>query len=210
MTEATVFVVDDDPGALESLRWMLAQADFPVKAFRSGQEFLDAYNPDERGCLVLDMKMPELDGLAVQNALRDRKCRIPIIFLTAYGNVPTCARAFRNGATDFLEKPVDDKVLLDHIGRIMALEQQRQRDDRCGSFGDRLNQLTSTEADVLDALVQGRSIKEIARARKVSVQTIWRHQVNVLAKIGVENHLELIRVATQWQVRQEHDSRGAP
>ena len=117
---ATVFVVDDDPGALESLRWMLEQADLRVKAFRSSPEFLDSYRPEETGCLVLDVRMPEMDGLALQKALRERKIRLPIIFITAYGDVPTCARAFRGGAVDFLEKPVNDKVLLEHIERLIA------------------------------------------------------------------------------------------
>ncbi len=88
--KSTVFVVDDDPGALESLRWMLEQADYPVKAFRSSREFLDAYRAAERGCLVLDVRMPEMDGLALQQTLRDRKIRLPIIFMTAYGDVPMC------------------------------------------------------------------------------------------------------------------------
>ena len=118
------------PGALESLRWMLEQADFRVKAFRSSREFLDSYRPEETGCLVLDVRMPEMDGLALQQALRERKIRLPIIFMTAYGDVPTCARAFRGGAVDFLEKPVNDKVLLDHIERLIAQEAASPRQQR--------------------------------------------------------------------------------
>jgi len=116
----TVFVVDDDPGALESLRWMLQQADFRVKAFRSSRAFLDSYRPEETGCLVLDVRMPEIDGLALQQTLRERQIRLPIIFITAYGDVSTCARAFCGGAVDFLEKPVNEKVLLEHIKRLIA------------------------------------------------------------------------------------------
>jgi FixJ family two-component response regulator len=195
----TVFVVDDDPGALESLRWMLQQADFRVKAFRSSRAFLDSYRPEETGCLVLDVRMPEIDGLALQQTLRERQIRLPIIFITAYGDVPTCARAFRGGAIDFLEKPVNDKLLLEHIERLIA--QQARRRDNLGdtSFGDRLGLLTPTETEVMEALIQGKSIKEIARARKVSVQTVWRHQVNIFQKMGVESHVELVRAATQWQ-----------
>ncbi|MGA2502218.1 MAG: response regulator, partial [Tepidisphaeraceae bacterium] len=179
----TVFVVDDDPGALESLRWMLEQADIRVKAFPSSQKFLDSYRAEETGCLVLDVRMPEMDGLALQQALRDRKIRLPVIFMTAYGDVPTCARAFRGGATDFLEKPVNDKVLLDHIERLLAQQQQGRENRAETCFGDRLNMLTPTEIEVLDGLIEGKSIKEIARARRVSVQTIWRHQVNIFEKI---------------------------
>ena len=93
----TVYIVDDDPGALESLRWLVEQAEFPVKAFRSGLAFLDAYREEDAGCLVLDVRMPDMDGLMLQEAIRERKIRLPIIFITAYGDVPTCAARFAPG-----------------------------------------------------------------------------------------------------------------
>ncbi len=204
--KSTVFVVDDDPGALESLQWMLQQADLHVEAFRSSREFLDSYRPERTGCLVLDVRMPEMDGLALQHTLRERRIRLPIIFITAYGDVSTCARAFRGGATDFLEKPVNDKVLLDHIERLIALDAERRREGGSACFGDRMRLLTPTESEVLEALIQGKSIKDIASARKVSVQTVWRHQVNIFYKMGVESHVELVRIATQWQLQQKQPS----
>jgi FixJ family two-component response regulator len=206
---STVFVVDDDPAARESLRWMIEQADFHVKAFRSAREFLDSYHPKEKGCLVLDVRMPEMDGLALQQILRDRKIRLPIIFITAYGDVPTCARAFRGGAVDFLEKPVNEKVLLDHIERLIAQEKQRRGSNRIAYFGDRLSLLTPTETKVLNAVLQGKSIKDIAHARKTSVQTVWRHQSEILRKVGMKNQIELVRVVTQWRIQQGHQSRIA-
>jgi FixJ family two-component response regulator len=205
-SDSTVFIVDDDPGALESLRWMLEQADFRVKAFASSREFLDSYSPRESGCLVLDVRMPEMDGLALQRAMQERKIRLPIIFMTAYGDVPTCARAFRGGAIDFLEKPVNDKVLLEHIERLIAEDERRRNNSGSQTFGDRLKRLTPTETEVLEGLIRGKSIKEIALGRKVSVQTIWRHQLNLFQKIGVENHIELVRAATEWQVQHEKQS----
>jgi FixJ family two-component response regulator len=206
---STVFVVDDDPGALESLRWMLEQADLRVKAFRSSREFLDSYRPEETGCLVLDVRMPEMDGLALQQVLGERKIPLPVIFITAYGDVPTCARAFRGGAADFLEKPVNDKVLLENIERLMAQDAHRRREGGPAGFGDRMRRLTPIESEVTEALIQGKSIKEIARARKVSVQTIWRHQVNIFHKIGVDSHVELVRAATEWQFQQGPQVPGA-
>ena len=205
---STVFVVDDDPGALESLKWMLEQADLRVKAFGSSREFLDSYRPEETGCLVLDVRMPEMDGLALQQTLRARRIRLPIIFITAYGDVPTCARAFRGGAADFLEKPVDDKVLLEHIERLVAQEKQRKDDGGDSCFGDRVSLLTPTESEILEALLEGKSIKEIARARKVSVQTTWRHQMNIFLKLGVESQIELVRQATQWQFQHGEQAPG--
>ena len=110
-------------------------------------------------------------------------------------------RAFRGGAVDFLEKPVDDKVLLDHIRKLISQQaEERERSEAC--FGDRLARLTPTETEVLESLIQGKAIKEIARARKVSVQTIWRHQMNIFYKLGVDSQIELVRTATEWQFRQ--------
>jgi FixJ family two-component response regulator len=198
--KATVFVVDDDMAALESLRWMLQQANLRVKALRSAREFLDAYRPEETGCLVLDVRMPDMDGLALQETLQARNIRLPIIFVTAHGDVPTCAAAFRRGAVDFLEKPVDDKLLLEHIKKLTAGD--TESGCREAGFDDRIRRLTPTEAEVLDALIRGKSIKDIAHARKVSVQTVWRHQSNIFQKIGVKNHVELVRAATQWRIQQ--------
>ncbi len=197
----TVFVVDDDPAARESLRWMLEQADFRVKEFRLARKFLDSCRPKETGCLVLDVRMPGMDGLTLQETLRERGIRLPIIFITAYGDVPTCARAFRGGAVDFLEKPVNEKVLLDHIERLIAQEEQRRGSNGIAYFADRVSLLTPAETEVLKGLIRGKSIKDIAHARKVSVQTIWRHQVNIFHKIGVKSQIELVRAVTQWQIQ---------
>ena len=182
---------------------------FASKRSGSSREFLDSYRPEETGCLVLDVRMPEMDGLALQQTLRDRKIRLPIIFMTAYGDVPTCACAFRGGAVDFLEKPVNDKVLLAHIERLMARQEHQHDNSGDNCFGDRLGLLTPTETEVLKLLIEGKSIKEIARTRKVSVQTIWRHQMNIFQKIGVESHVELVRVATQWQLQPGPQSSNA-
>ena len=165
--EPTIFVVDDDPGALRSLCWLLRQVDVRVRSFSSGREFLDAYRPEQAGCLVLDVRMPEMDGLKVQQALWERGVGLPIIFITAHGDVPTCARAFRRGAFDFLEKPVDDDVLLDHICKAVARDAEQRRQGSAQKFAARMSQLTLREKDVLDGLISGKSLKEIAIASNV-------------------------------------------
>lgn len=198
----TVFVVDDDPGALRSLCWLIQQADLPVRAFRSGREFLESYDPEDAGCLVLDVRMPELGGLEVQQRLAEQGVRLPIIFISAHGDVPTCAQAFKAGAFDFLEKPVDDAVLLDHIHKALARGEQQKRLGGASEFGARLSQLTPREMEVLDLLISGKSLKEIAIAGNVTVQTIWRHRLSVLQKMGVEGDVELVRVATLWAHQQ--------
>ena len=193
----TVFVVDDDPGALRSLCWLIQQADLPVRAFCSGREFLESYSPQEAegGCLVLDVRMPEIDGLEVQRCLRKEGVALPIIFITAHGDVPTCAEAFRAGALEFLEKPFDHTVLLQRIRKAMERSvEQKQQDEHAA----RMSLLTFSEKEVFDLLISGKSLKEISFARNVTIQTIWKHRLSIFQKLGVANDVELVRAATQW------------
>jgi FixJ family two-component response regulator len=194
--QPTVFVVDDDPGALGSLCWLIQQADLPVRGFRSGREFLESYRPHEPGCLVLDVRMPGMDGLEVQQRLGDRGIGLPIIFITAHGDVPACAHAFKAGALEFLEKPLDHATLLRHIRTALAREVEQTLQ---GEFAARISQLTPSEKEVLDLLISGKTLKEIANVRNVTVQTIWKHRLSILQKMGVQSDLELVRVATQWE-----------
>ncbi|MFZ5832051.1 MAG: response regulator transcription factor [Planctomycetota bacterium] len=190
---ATVFLVDDDPGALRSLKWLIEQADLPVRAFASAEEFLAAYIPSQPGCLVLDVCMPKLDGIELQKTLRLRGIRIPIIFVTGHGDVPTCARAFRGGAVDFLEKPVDDEELLRRIHTAFAMDAVRRQHSPPAEVAARLGRLTTREREVMDQLVAGKSIKQIALLFNVTVQTVWRHRLSILEKLHVDNDVELVR-----------------
>jgi FixJ family two-component response regulator len=194
----TVFVVDDDLGALDSLCWLLRQRDVPVRAFNSGRAFLEACPAKEPGCVVLDIRMPEIDGLEVQQGMQERGIELPVIFLTAHGTVPACTQAFHAGAFDFLEKPVDDETLLERIDKAIARAAERQEQVPAAEFAARLATLTPSERDVLDLLVAGKSLKQIAAARNVTVQTIWRHRQSLLPKMGVENDAALIRAASHW------------
>ena len=164
MTSApTVYVVDDDPGALRSLCWLLQQADLPVRAFSSGREFLDSYRGGEDpGCLVLDVRMPEIGGLEVQERLAEDGIELPIIFITAHGDIPTCSQAFKAGALDFLEKPVDGKVFVDHVRKALARGAEQKRQGPAAEFAARMSQLTPQEKKVLDLLISGKTLKEIA------------------------------------------------
>jgi two-component system response regulator TtrR len=197
--EPTVYVVDDDAGALRSLCWLIEQSGLPVRAFNSGRAFLDAYREDDPGCLVLDVRMPDLGGLEVQKRLLEGGMGLPIIFLTAFGDVPTCAKALKAGAIDFLEKPVDGKVLVDHIRTALAMEREivaRRR--AAGKVTDRLNQLTRRERAVLDMLLSGKSLKEIAALNDVTVQTVWKQRESIFRKMNVESEFELARLTGQW------------
>jgi FixJ family two-component response regulator len=138
--------------------------------------------------------MPGLGGLEVQQRLQELGAELPIIFLTAHGDVATCAKAFRSGAFDFLEKPVDDEVLLARVQRALARNtQERRRAD----FLSRVGGLTPREKAVFELLIIGRSLKEIASALDITVQTVWRHRDSVLRKMNTANDVELARLATR-------------
>jgi two-component system, LuxR family, response regulator FixJ len=209
-SEPTVYVVDDDAGALRSMCWLIQQAGLPVRAFRSGREFLDAYRNDEPGCLVLDLRMPDLNGLEVQQRLLEAGQELPIIFITAHGDVPSCARALKSGAIDFLEKPVDGKVLLDHIRTALALEREQiERKRLAAEVAERLSQLTPREREVLDQLVSGKTLKEIAALNDVTVQTIWKQREAIFRKMRVQNEVDLVRLAGQWMGQDRSYSQDA-
>ena len=198
-TEPTVYVVDDDAGALRSLCWLIQQAGLPVRPFRSGREFLDAYRGDEPGCLVLDVRMPDLGGLDVQQRLLESGMALPIIFITAHGNVPTCARALKAGAVDFLEKPVNGRVLLDHVRAAFAHQRELAERRRAeAEVAARFDRLTPREKKVLDLLLSGKTLKEIAALNNVTVQTVWKQREAIFRKLQVESEMELVRLAGQW------------
>ncbi len=140
---------------------MLEQSDFRVKAFHSCREFLDSYRPEETGCLVLDVRMPEMDGLALQQVLRERGIRLPIIFITAYGDVPTCAAPSAEERPIFWRNRSTTRCCWS-TSKSSSQEQRRRGNGGETCFGDRVGRLTPTESEVLEALIQGKSIKEIA------------------------------------------------
>jgi FixJ family two-component response regulator len=195
----TVYVVDDDPGALRSLVWLIEQANLPVRAFRSGREFLASYRRAEPGCLVLDVRMPELGGLEVQQILAEDGVDLPIIFITAHGDVPTCADAFKAGALDFLEKPLDGEAFLDQVRKALARGAKPVPPGPTAEVAARIARLTLAEKGVLNLLMSGKSLKRIATLSSVTVQTVWKHRLSIHKKMGVDNDVELARLVVDWQ-----------
>lgn len=191
----TVFVVDDDAAALKSLRWLLESVHLHVEAFGSAQELLADYDPDAPGCLILDIRMPEMGGLELQEELLRRGCRHPIIFVTGHGDVPTCSTAYRRGAFDFVEKPVNDQAMVDLVNRAVAADAaRRSQQAHHHDISAQRALLTPREQEVMDLLVAGKSVKQIAIELGVGFPTAARHRSRVLEKMGVENDVELVRL----------------
>lgn len=192
----TVFLVDDDPGALRSLSFLVQADGLAVESFQSPRDFLAQFDLERSGCLVADVRMPELTGLDLQQKLRERGSQIPIIFLTAHGDLAACRRAFRDGAVDFLEKTqLDDQALLDLIRTSLARDAAARKTSRGQhDLSPLLQALTDREREVMDRLVAGRTVKQIATEFDVSIQTIAKHRTKLLEKLKVENDIELVRM----------------
>ncbi len=193
--EPTVFVVDDDPAMRQSLRWLIESVNLSVETYAAAQEFLAAYDPSRSGCLVLDVRMPGMGGLDLQDELRSREIEIPIIIVTGYAEVPTAVRALKGGAVDFIEKPFSDQLLLDRIQQAIASDRQaRARQAERAELSARVAQLTPREREVMQLVVGGSSNREIAAELGLSVKTVEVHRARVMEKMKVDSLAELVRL----------------
>jgi len=192
---ATVMVVDDDTGLRNAMRSLLKSVGLTSTLFASAKEFLAAYQPSQTGCLVLDIRMPGMSGLELQQQLNLRGAVIPVIFMSGHADIPMAVEAMQHGAFDFLQKPFRDQDLLDRIQRAIAKDAEVRK-----SLGEherikaRLDELTPREREVLDLLTQGLQNKAIAQQLAVSPRTIEIHRARVMEKMNSHSVAELVRM----------------
>ncbi|HTH29345.1 MAG TPA: response regulator [Sphingobium sp.] len=193
-----VFVVDDESLIRQSLTLLLRSSGYDSRPFSSGDDFLDAAPYLPPGCAIMDVHMPGLDGLQVQDQLRTDRPDIPLIFITGVGDIPTAVRALKKGAVDFIEKPFDDDVLLGCLASAMErVDAQAGRHARRAEAVERMARLTPREAQVLDELVHGSSNKAVAHKLDLSVRTVEMHRARIMRKIGARSLAEAILVALE-------------
>jgi FixJ family two-component response regulator len=193
---AVVFVVDDDPSMRRSLETLLRSVGLDVRLFSSAQEFMQAARPDSPGCIVLDVRLPGMSGLAFQEELAKTGVALPVIFLTGHGDVPMTVRAMKAGAAEFLTKPFDDQVLLDAIHAAIERDRARRRDAASlATLTARYRQLTERERQVMKLVVAGRVNKQIAAELGLSVVTVKVHRGQVMRKMRAKSVAELVRMA---------------
>ncbi len=191
----TVYVVDDDPAVRKSLRWLIESIGLSVKVFASGSEYLEQYDPRQPGCLVLDVRMPGMSGLELQERLRERGRHLPIIVMTAFGDVPMAVRAMKFGAVYFFEKPVKDQELLDHIQTAIKEDLDwRERSKHDEAVRICYARLTKRECEVLGEVVSGFSSKEIGGKLGVSFKTVEAHRAKIMKKMEADSVPHLIRL----------------
>lgn len=196
LTSPTVFIVDDDLGIRHSIAVLLGTAGLKVECFPSAKDFLDAFGPDRRGCLLLDVRMPGMSGPELQRELVRRGLRLPIIFLSAYGDLETGVDAIKQGAVEFLTKPVNGALLLKCVVSGLELDrQQRQADEARRLFEERLHKLTGREREVLALAITGMSNKAISAQLRISLRTIEGHRSRIYLKTGNSSLIELAHQA---------------
>lgn len=192
-----VYVVDDNPSVRHGLRTLLEISGYAVETFDSGEALLTR-QPSGWGCILLDMRMEDMDGLQVQQSLLEQKNTLPILFLTAFSNVPHTVRAMKNGAEDFLIKPVDGEFLVNRVQQVLEKSREQAECTQLRqAFSDRIANLTSREREVMLLSQAGLSCKDIALKLSLSHRTIELHRSHICSKTGTENLGELFRQASK-------------
>jgi len=192
----TVYLLDDDADTVKALTRLLCSLGFEVRGFTSAHAFFASFRSDETACLVLDVAMPELDGLELQRRLADQGILIPIIFLSGHGDIPMSVRAIKAGATDFLTKPVDAVTLVEAVGAALELAATRQQQSaELAAWSARLATLTPREREVMQHVVAGQLNKQIAADLGTGEQNIKLHRAHIMKKMGSASVAELVRAA---------------
>jgi FixJ family two-component response regulator len=199
--ESIVFVIDDDASVRSALKSLIRSVGLEVEGFASGQEFLDFSRPDLPGCIVLDVRLPGISGLDFHKALIKAAIQLPVIFITAHGDVPMSVRAMKAGAVEFLTKPFRDQDLLDAIQ--LALNQdgiRRQQEGEISELRERFETLTVRERELLALVVSGKPNKQIADAIGISEFTVKVHRANLTRKMQAESLADLVRMTVRLNV----------
>ena len=207
ISDAVVFIVDDDPLIRDALEQLVRSVGITVVVFPSAQAFLDAELPDRPGCLVSDIRMPELSGLDLQDELNRKGITIPIIFMTGHGTVPMSVRAMKSGALDFIEKPFEDQELLDAINR--AIKQSRMvrtEEAEKDAIEQCVNLLTLREHEILTLVIAGMLNKQIAYDLGMSENTVKTHRARIMRKMSVNSLAELVRSTEKIGLQPQYNS----
>jgi len=196
-----VHVVDDDPGFRDSLRSLLESDGLTVETYADAGEFLGRYLPERPGCLLLDVRMPGMSGLQLQEEMQKRQIQVPLVFITAHGDVAMAVTAVRRGALDFIEKPFDDEALIGLIRDALEKDKETRREsERRAGLGARFASLSARELEVLERVVKGKRNRTIAQELGVTEKTVEFHRKRIMGKLHVNNVVELVNLVVQHRL----------
>jgi FixJ family two-component response regulator len=201
-TEPLVYVVDDDVAVLDAIRLLLRSVGLRAATYPSAADFLAAFDPEQAGCLVLDIRMPVMSGIELQERLLEMEAMIPIVFVTAHGDIPMAVQAVKAGALDFIPKPFRDQDLLDRVQEAIELDRQH-RDELAdlAALEERYASLTAREREVLELVVAGKANKVIAAELEISQRTVEIHRGRVMEKMRARSLPQLVRMTLRIQQR---------
>ncbi len=195
MNEPTVFIIDDDPSVRRGLTRLLHAAGINAESYKSAEDFLAEAECDRHGCIILDVHMPDMTGPELQEKLVEAGCCLPIIFLTAHGDVPTAAQAMKKGAVDFMEKPVNRDDLLETVKLSFAQDKEnRAKKEEYSDILHHIKMLTPREHEVMTYVITGMLNKQIAAEMQISEETVKIHRGRVMQKLGIVSVAELVRL----------------
>ncbi|MDX1513439.1 MAG: response regulator [Gammaproteobacteria bacterium] len=193
--KVTVYIVDDDEAIRHSLELLIGAIGHRVKTFSEPLSFLEYFEPKMRGCIVADLRMPGMNGLDMQEKLNELGCKMPVIFLSGHGDVPAAVRALKRGATDFLEKPFNPRVLLERIDQALAADdEQHAAREKASVISARMSTLTPREREVMTLVADGKSSKVIAIELAISERTVELHRSRIMKKMSAGSVAELVRM----------------
>ena len=194
--QGTVFLIDDDPGVRDALTLLLSLKGMSTQPFATADTFIQSYQPERAGCVLTDLRMPGMTGLELQAALAERHIDVPLVVLTAHGDVATARAALKNGAFDFLEKPVDDDLLVEVLRNALRVDRERRAASSSRSAADRrLERLTGREREILALLAAGHQNREIAAQLSISPRTVEVHKARIMEKLQCQSLAELMRMS---------------
>lgn len=197
-----LYVVDDEPAARDGVRILARSAGIDVEIFATPNAFLERVDAARPGCAVIDVRMPEMSGLELYREMRRRGIHLPVVFLTAYGDVPMAVEAMRNGASDFIEKPYRPQGLLDTVQRAIENDvARRSADERRAAARTRIDRLTPREHEVLRHFIAGETTDHVAAELGLSQKTVYAHRTQILRKLEVQSIAALVRVALESGLR---------
>jgi FixJ family two-component response regulator len=204
MQEPTVYIVDDDPDMRDSLRWLMTTVGLRVAVFATASEFLEEFTPRGPGCLVFDVRMPGMSGLDLYEALIARGEGMPVIFITAFADVPMAIRAMKSGALEFVEKPFNRQELLDRVQRAIKDDAERRRQlAESEAVRKQFQRLTAKEREVLELIKEGRPNKAISAILDITPRAVEMRRASLMKKLGVRTLAELLRLTIALEVSSE-------
>ena len=196
--DATIHIIDDDPGMLEYLSTLVKTIEYKARTYHDANDFLDTYAEDGIGCLILDMRLPGISGLELQQQLAGKNIDLPVIMISGFGDVSTAVKAMKAGVLDFLEKPFKGQELLDLVQNAISKHKvDRTKNKNQNKTLERINSLTKREKEVMGLVVSGMINKDIAKNLEISIKTVEVHRANVMEKMGVTSVTDLVRMSLE-------------